>query len=93
MDGGQLEAARAILRDALPDGWRVNEPLYDPDRRVWSVWAVARPPIRVLPIRGGGASEAEALVNLAATLRTRYPPVRRGGLARWLHGDSSRDHG
>jgi hypothetical protein len=93
MDGGQRDAAWAILRDALPDGWRVNEPSYDPDHHRWSVWAVPRPPIRVLPIRGGGASEAEALVNLAATLRARHPPVRRRSLSRLWRRDPAGDRG
>jgi hypothetical protein len=71
VDAGELQAAWQILREALPDGWRVHQPAYDPDSQRWSVWAVARPPIRVMPVRGGGATEAEALVNLAATLRAR----------------------
>ena len=93
MDGGQRDAAWAILHEALPDGWRVNEPLHDADHRTWSVWAVSRPPIRVVPIRGSGAPEAEALVNLAATLRARRPRVRRGALARWLRGGAAPDRG
>lgn len=71
VDAGELQAAWTILREALPDGWRVHQPAYDPDSRRWSIWAVARPPIRVMPVRGGGATEAEAIVNLAATLRAR----------------------
>ena len=69
--GGELQAAWTILREALPDGWRVHQPAYDPDNHRWSVWATARPPIRVMPVRGGGATEAEAIVNLAVMLRAR----------------------
>ena len=73
MDAREIEAAWAILRDALPEGWRVHEPVFDPDGRRWSVWAVSKRPVMVMPIRGGGSTEAEALVNLATTLRARHP--------------------
>jgi len=69
--GTELQAAWTILREALPAGWHVHQPAYDPDNRRWSVWAGAGPPVRVMPVRGGGASEAEALVNLAVMLRAR----------------------
>ena len=71
VDADELQAAWTILREALPDGWRIHQPAYDPDNHRWSVWAVARPPIRVMPVHGGGATEAEALVNLAVMLRAR----------------------
>ena len=93
MDGGQLQAAWTILQDALRDGWRVHEPRYDPDHHVWSVWAVPRPPIRVLPVRGGGATEAEALVDLAATLRARHPPVRHRSRSRLWRRDPAGERG
>ena len=73
VDAHEVEAAWTIVRDALPPGWRVRRPLYDPDGHAWSVWAVSRPPIRSLPIRGGGATLAAALVDLAAKLHGRPP--------------------
>jgi hypothetical protein len=82
MHGGQLEAAWAILREALPDGWRVNEPLYDPDRQGWSVWAVPRPPIRVLPIRGSGASAASSRWH-----QSHYTADRCGASRQRVSGD------
>ena len=46
VDARELQAAWTILREALPGGWRVYPPAYDPDNHRWSVWAVARPPTR-----------------------------------------------
>jgi hypothetical protein len=77
VDAREIQAAWAILRQALPEGWRVREPVFDPDGRQWSVWAVSKPPIKVMPVHGGGSTEAEALVNLAATLRARHPQAPR----------------
>ncbi|MFI5261266.1 MAG: hypothetical protein ACHQZR_01775 [Candidatus Limnocylindrales bacterium] len=65
------DAAWTILQQALPKGWRVREPTFDPDGHVWSVWAVPPAPIRVLPVRGGGPTEAAAMVDLATKLRDR----------------------
>jgi hypothetical protein len=65
-------AAWEVLQDALPPGWRAHPPTYDPDAQRWSVWAVPRPPIAVHPVRGGGATEAMALADLAASLRARF---------------------
>jgi hypothetical protein len=67
-----VDAAWTILRRALPHGWRAREPTYDPAARVWSVWAVPPPPLRILPVRGGAATEAAAIVDLAAKLAGRF---------------------
>lgn len=70
-DAPRREAAWVILRRALPLGWRIGDPIFEPDSRVWSVWALPHPPVRVMPIRGAGPTEAAALVDLATKLRAR----------------------
>jgi len=67
-----LEAAWEIVRAATPAGWLVGRPMFFGYHR-WAVWANGPRPAeeRQLPppIEGTGASEAEALVDLAAKLR------------------------
>lgn len=68
---GQLASAWEGARLAIPLGWRLGELIYDPDRRLWSVWALPHPPVRVMPLRGAGPTEAAALIDLATKLRAR----------------------
>jgi hypothetical protein len=67
-----LEAAREIVRAATPTGWLVSRPMFFGIHH-WAVWANGPRPARErqLPpqIEGTGATEAEALVDLAAKLR------------------------
>ena len=69
-----LEAAREIVRAATPTGWLVSRPMFFGIHH-WAVWANGPWPARErqLPpqIEGTGATEAEALVDLAAKLRRR----------------------
>jgi len=67
-----LEAAREIVRAATPAGWLVGRPMFFGHHR-WAVWANGPTPAeeRQLPPQreGTGATEAEALVDLATKLR------------------------
>lgn len=66
-----VEAACEIVREAPPASWTVGRPLYFGDRR-WAVWAIGPRPAgqsQAPPqLEGTGATEAEALVDLAARL-------------------------
>jgi hypothetical protein len=67
-----LEAAWEIVRAATPAGWLVGRPMFFGHHR-WAVWANGPAPIQEGQppgqIEGTGATEAEALVDLAAKLR------------------------
>lgn len=54
---------------ALSDGWQATRPTYNPDSRLWSVWAVPPSSIRTLPVRGFGPTAAASIVDLAERLR------------------------
>jgi len=65
-----LEAAWEIVREATPVGWTIGRPLYFGDRR-WAVWAIgprSASDARLPQVEGTGATEAEALIDLAAKL-------------------------
>lgn len=68
----ELEAAWEIVREATPTSWTVGRPLYFGAHR-WAVWAIGPRPAgqaQAAPqLEGRGATEAEALVDLAAKLR------------------------
>jgi hypothetical protein len=71
-DVDSRETAWAAVHEALPAGWRVGPPTFDPGRRVWSVTAWSgtrgggRPPVTV---PGTGDDEMAALRDLDDRLR------------------------
>lgn len=61
------------VHDALPTGWRVGPPTYDPEHHRWSVTARSPQPGRRKPpetITGTGEDEIAALTYLALALET-----------------------
>ena len=69
---GETAALWTALTRAQRGGWQASRPTYNPDTRLWSVWAVPPASLRVLPIRGFGGTAAAAVLDLATRFQDRY---------------------